>query len=117
MYEAVKAAQLTLEKTPDNPAANLVLGKYFSFVKGDWAKGVPMLALGKDEDFSALAKQDLEERRELIIERAGEVGRQLVGLGREARSLATGQGEAGDSGTGGSLVSAGFAGIVGDDEG
>ena len=59
-YEDVKAAKVTLEKTPDDPEANLVVGKYLCFVKGDWDKGVPMLALGKDEALKALAKLELE---------------------------------------------------------
>ena len=56
----MKAARVTLEKTPDDPEANLVVGKYLCFVKGDWDKGLPMLALGKDEALKALAKQELE---------------------------------------------------------
>ena len=47
-FETAKAAKATLEKTPDDPEANLAMGKYFCLVKGDWDKGVPMLALGQD---------------------------------------------------------------------
>ena len=59
-YEIVKAARTTLEKTPDDPDANLVVGKYLCFVKGDWDKGLPMLALGKDEALKLVAKQDVQ---------------------------------------------------------
>ena len=59
-YKVVMAAKNTLEKTPDDPEANLVVGKYDCFVKGDWDTGLPMLALGKDEMLNALAKQELE---------------------------------------------------------
>ena len=59
-YEEVKTAKVTLEKTPDDPDANLIVGKYLCFVKGDWEKGVPMLALGKDEALKALAMQEIQ---------------------------------------------------------
>ena len=58
-YEEVKAAKMTLEKTPDDPAANLVVGKYLCFFKGEWDQGLPMLALGKDDALKALATQEL----------------------------------------------------------
>src|SRR5262249_55950327 len=44
-----------------DPDANLALGKYLAFSKGDWEKGLPHLALGKDEKLKALALQDLEK--------------------------------------------------------
>ena len=59
-YEEVKVAKVALEKTPDDPAANLVVGKYFCFLKGNWDKGLPMLALGKDEALKAVAAKELE---------------------------------------------------------
>jgi len=59
-YEDVKAARVKLEKTPDDHESNLVVGKYLCFVKGDWEKGLAMLALGKDEALKALATQELQ---------------------------------------------------------
>ncbi len=59
-HESVKTARVTLEKTPDDPEANLVVGKYLCFVKDDWDKGLPMLALGKDGGLKALARQELQ---------------------------------------------------------
>ena len=59
-YENVKEARAALEKTPQDPEANLVVGKYLCFMKGDWDEGLPMLALGKDEILKALAKQEIE---------------------------------------------------------
>lgn len=59
-YEEVKVTKATLEKTPDDPAANLVVGKYLCFVKRDWDKGLSMLALGEDEVLKKLAKKELE---------------------------------------------------------
>ena len=59
-YEAVKKAMAALEKTPDDTEANLTVGKYKCFAKGDWESGLPMLALGNDQALKALAAKDLE---------------------------------------------------------
>ncbi len=58
--EEAKAAMATLDKTPDDPEANLVVGKYECYVKGDWDKGIPKLALGRDEDLKSLATKELK---------------------------------------------------------
>ena len=58
--EDVKAARVTLEKTPDDPEANLIVGKYLCFTKGDWDRGLLMLALGKDEALRTLAQNELQ---------------------------------------------------------
>ena len=59
-YEEVQKAGVTLKTVPDDPEANLVVGKYQCFAKGNWDKGLPMLALGKDEALKALAQQELK---------------------------------------------------------
>lgn len=49
-----------LEEKPDDPAANLAVGKYLCFVKGDWQRGLPCLAKGSDDALKKLAsKEDL----------------------------------------------------------
>jgi len=59
-HAKVQAAFATLESNPTDPAANQAAGEYLCFVKGDWGKGIPMLALGNDEALNALAQQDLK---------------------------------------------------------
>ncbi|MGD0900814.1 MAG: hypothetical protein ABR915_23530 [Thermoguttaceae bacterium] len=59
-YEDMRAAKAKLETVGNEPNANLVVGTYFCFVKRNWEKGLPMLALGNEEVLKALAKQDLE---------------------------------------------------------
>lgn len=44
---------------PANPEANLVLGRHWCFVKGDWQKGLPYLARGSDEQLRVLAASEL----------------------------------------------------------
>ncbi len=57
LYEKAVAR---LEEEPTNAAANLAAGRYLCFVKGDWERGVPMLALGSDAALKALAVKELE---------------------------------------------------------
>lgn len=47
-----------LKKQADDPDANLVVGKYYCLVKGNWDKGLPYLALGKDAKLQAIAKKE-----------------------------------------------------------
>ena len=58
--EAIQAAATVLDKKPTDPDANLTLGKYKCFSKADWEKGLPMLALGSDEQLKTLAKSELQ---------------------------------------------------------
>ena len=59
-FQQAKTAAATLEGNPTDPDANLVLGRYRCFVKGDWGNGLPMLALGSDPVLKALAVKELE---------------------------------------------------------
>jgi hypothetical protein len=59
-FEEVKTALSTLEHNPTDPEANLIVGKYRCFTKGDWDHGISMLALGNDEVLKVLAKKDLQ---------------------------------------------------------
>jgi hypothetical protein len=47
------------KSSPNDAAANLVVGKYLCFIKGDWGDGLPMLAKGSDDKLKQLASQDL----------------------------------------------------------
>jgi hypothetical protein len=59
-YAAVQEAMKTLEDKPGDPEANLILGKYLCLTKGDWAKGLPMLAKSDDAKWQPLAKKDMD---------------------------------------------------------
>jgi len=63
-FAVVKDALATLEKQPADPAANLLAGTYFCFSKGDWARGLPMLAQGGDAALKSLAEKDLAQPTE-----------------------------------------------------
>ena len=48
----------TLESTPTDAAANVLIGRFLCFVKGDWESGLARLALGGDESLRATAEKD-----------------------------------------------------------
>jgi hypothetical protein len=58
-YAVVSKAMETLKDDPDSAAANLTVGQWRCFVRGDWEKGLPYLAKGSWEDVAHLAKQEL----------------------------------------------------------
>jgi hypothetical protein len=56
----VKAALETLVESPTDPEANFTVGKFLCVVKGDWRRGVAMLALGSNEKYGTAARLELE---------------------------------------------------------
>ncbi|NQT41379.1 MAG: NPCBM/NEW2 domain-containing protein [Planctomycetes bacterium] len=60
-YETLQPALKVLDEKPTDPDANLTVGKFYCFVKGDWATGLHMLALGTDPETRDLARDELEQ--------------------------------------------------------
>jgi hypothetical protein len=58
-YGTVRRAIETLKTDSDDAAANTSVGKYLCFAKGDWQRGLPMLAKGDDAKLKALAIKEL----------------------------------------------------------
>jgi WD40 repeat protein len=58
-FEAVRPAAEKLRSDPRDPAANLTMGRYYCLAKGNWARGLPLLALGADAGLKGLARRDL----------------------------------------------------------
>jgi hypothetical protein len=58
-YTTIKAAIDTLADNPADADANRAVGHWYCFVKGNWEKGLPLLAKGIDVDLAKLAAQDL----------------------------------------------------------
>ena len=65
-FEKVTDAMISLDAKQTDPAANLAVGRFLCFFKGDWGRGVPMLALGRDEHFKATALLELEEKPDAL---------------------------------------------------
>jgi len=62
-FAAVKPAADALKTNPDDPAANLALGKYRCFAQARWDDGLKLLAKGADPVLRAAADLDLAETR------------------------------------------------------
>jgi WD40 repeat protein/serine/threonine protein kinase len=58
-FETVKMHAATLKTKPKDPEASLAVGKFYCFVKGDWEKGLPLLAAGSDAPLKAAAQKEL----------------------------------------------------------
>ncbi len=58
-YEAARDAFAKLKEHPVDADANLAIGNYHCFLKGNWEKGIPMLALGSDKQLKKLAMKEL----------------------------------------------------------
>ncbi|MCH7729376.1 MAG: hypothetical protein IH991_23305, partial [Planctomycetes bacterium] len=54
----VRDAQALLRTNPDDPNANLLVGKWHCFEKNDWEAGLPHLAKSNDTLLSSLAKRE-----------------------------------------------------------
>ena len=60
-YKRIANSLEALTVNADAPEANLAVGKFYCFSKGDWARGLPMLAVGTDEALKSLAEQELAQ--------------------------------------------------------
>ena len=61
--EAVAAARTTLKDHPDDPDANLAVGQYLCFVRGQWNEGLKRLAAGGDGELKALVQEDMGSKQ------------------------------------------------------
>ncbi len=59
-FASIKKALDTLSTRPDDPGANLTAGRWYCFNRDDWAKGLPLLAKGSDENLAAVARQEMK---------------------------------------------------------
>ncbi|NQT11680.1 MAG: WD40 repeat domain-containing protein [Planctomycetes bacterium] len=60
-FDEIQESLDKLDQSPVDPDANLAVGRFYCLAKGDWEKGVAMLALGSDPALSSLAIRELEE--------------------------------------------------------
>ena len=57
-FFSVRKHVATLKTDPDDPAANAAYGSFLCLVKGDWERGLPLLAKGSDGSLRDLAEQE-----------------------------------------------------------
>ncbi len=83
-HAELKKAEATLASKPDDPRANLALGRHLCFVKSDWARGLPHLARGSD---SALKKAaEMEQAEPQDADGLMEIGDVWYALARKERN-------------------------------
>ncbi len=58
-FQQYRDALAVLDDDPVEPRANFTAGRYLCFVRGDWERGVAMLALGNDEPLMNVAVLEL----------------------------------------------------------
>lgn len=58
-FDNAKADLETLKTKPDDPNASQHVGRFLCFFKGDWDRGLPLLAQGTDANLKSLAKKDI----------------------------------------------------------
>lgn len=66
----VSTGIVTLLSTPQDPAANSLVGAYYAFDLQRWDEGLPMLALGDDATYAALAQRELARPTDLAAQHA-----------------------------------------------
>lgn len=59
-YDLNKDAMARLRQDPADAKAGTIIGRFYCFYRGDWAKGLPLLAQGEDAGWRELARQDLQ---------------------------------------------------------
>jgi hypothetical protein len=60
-YEAVLQARERLAKLPDDPEANLTVGRYLCFFQAKWEEGLPLLSKGADAALKDLSGKELSQ--------------------------------------------------------
>ncbi|HOM15898.1 MAG TPA: hypothetical protein PLQ00_01140, partial [Thermoguttaceae bacterium] len=63
-YQKIQAAKDALRQNPNDPEANLLMGRYLCFEKGRWEEGLPHLAQSADESLRKLGADDLAKPTE-----------------------------------------------------
>jgi hypothetical protein len=58
-FEKILAAKNKLNEKPDDPEANLTVGKFQCLVKGDWGTGLPLLMKSGDAKWASASASDL----------------------------------------------------------
>lgn len=59
-HDKARKALEVLAVKPDDPAANLALGRYLCWTQGQWDKGLKHLSQGADQALKAIAAKDLK---------------------------------------------------------
>jgi len=84
-YEEIQQALETLEVSPSDPDANLMVGRYHCFYKGAWSWGLPMLSLGSDTELAEVAYHEIQ--RPATPEEFAELGDSWLAVAERLENL------------------------------
>jgi hypothetical protein len=59
LFQSMKSVLETQARSPDDPGANLEIGRFLCFVKGSWDLGLRFMVKGSDAALRALAEKEL----------------------------------------------------------
>ena len=59
LAEQFHTSEAALAKSPDDPQANLTVGRWYCFVQENWERGLPLLAKGSDASLRTVAQREL----------------------------------------------------------
>jgi hypothetical protein len=86
-FETSAKAAVVLAVSPSDPAANLAVGRFRCFFKGDWKAGLPLLKIGADPVLKSQAQADLDasgnsapDIQIAIADGWWDIGQKLAGL-------------------------------------
>lgn len=85
-YEKIKKVLAGLQDKPDNPDANLDVGKYFCLQKGKWDRGLPHLAKSNELKYKDAAERDLANPKDPSVQI--EVGESWLALAEKEKEPA-----------------------------
>jgi hypothetical protein len=63
-YDRIEKERNDVAAGRADPATRLVVGKFLCLMKGDWEKGLPLLAGGSEATFNSLGRRELEKPEE-----------------------------------------------------
>lgn len=63
-FSRIEEDMQVLKDKPDDPRANLQVGRYLALYRGEWDKGLPMLAKGSEQRLADLAKAELNIKKD-----------------------------------------------------
>jgi hypothetical protein len=89
-YRRLRPFVLRLEKNPNDARASTEVGKFECFHKGEWERGLPLLAAGNDNALGSLAERELDRPTDPGLQfKLGEDWLDYVPDARSFRSRAT----------------------------
>ncbi len=70
-FEQVKPMEDVLKGDPQNPEANLAVGRFLCFVKNDWEAGLPLLARATNQALQSVVAAEMDQKPKTTESKAG----------------------------------------------